>query len=102
MEPLLTLGTSLIYEEESADAGDDSDSDEGCAKNLDCVLNVCPGGGLREGSVLDVEDLRLELKVGTSVKNIYLQLCMKCEYFYCSYKVYVYTVYILTCINVIS
>lgn len=56
VEPSLHIGCSTIYEE-----GEDAcDSHK---KYINKKLCDCPAGGIRNGTILTVEDLRQELKV---------------------------------------
>jgi hypothetical protein len=56
VEPSIVLGSSMIYEE-------GEDSDDSFERLLDLSLSNLPGGGIKDSSVIDIEDLRLELKV---------------------------------------
>lgn len=55
-EPSVLLGHSYLYEE-----GEDADED--LRDNLPLTLAHCPGGGIRDGVILTVEDFTQELTV---------------------------------------
>jgi ubiquitin-like 1-activating enzyme E1 B len=59
-EPSITVGSSGIYEE-----GDDADED--LEANLPTVLCKLPGGGISNGSVVDVNDFSQDLDLKLSI-----------------------------------
>ena len=61
-EPIICIGASGIYEE-----GEDADED--LAANLVLMLEHCPGGGVRDGTIMTVEDLSQDLEVRILVEH---------------------------------
>jgi hypothetical protein len=55
-EPTLIVGSNVLYEE-----GDDAD--EELQANLSLVLDSCPGGGIVDGSVVNISDYTQDLEV---------------------------------------
>jgi hypothetical protein len=56
VEPSLEIGSSIVYEE--GEGADDSHQ-----KYIHKRLCDCPAGGIRNGTILTIEDFRQDLKV---------------------------------------
>lgn len=55
-QPSIVQGSNFLYEE-------GEDAEESLAENLPLMLDMCPGGGLVDGSLITVEDFSQELTV---------------------------------------
>jgi hypothetical protein len=63
-EPTVLLGSSFLYEE-----GDGADED--LRENLPLALAQCPAGGVKDGSLLTVEDFTQKLSVSSYLNSYF-------------------------------
>jgi ubiquitin-like 1-activating enzyme E1 B len=61
-EPAISQGSNILYEE-----GDGADED--LAENLPLSLDTCPGGGIRDGTMLDISDFTQNLELSLLVMH---------------------------------
>ena len=64
MEPSITIGSSVIHEE-----GEGAE-EEAYAKNLSKLLKDLPAGGVKNGSVINIEDFTQDLEVDVIISHI--------------------------------
>lgn len=62
-EPTIACGANLLYEEGEG-------CDEDLQENLPRVISQCPGGGIVDGSMLNISDFTQDLEVNLLVKHI--------------------------------
>ena len=64
-EPIVMLGSSFLYEEGEG-------ADEDLRDNLPLPLAQCPAGGVRDGTLLTLEDFTQKLNVSNFVPHIHI------------------------------
>ena len=73
-EPIVMLGSSFLYEEGEG-------ADEDLRDNLPLPLTQCPAGGVRDGTLLTLEDFTQKLNVSNFVPHIHILSPLRIHYF---------------------